>query len=226
MLVDREGLWFRVLAARYRLERGRLCVGGTSGSQWWRELQRIRDGGGELGGEWFGELITKKVGDRSDTFFWSDPWLAGIPLCERFGRLFDLAENKSTSVDHSSDRRQWQPDLDRGYIIRGAYQLLTDQDVTPLEGAAGLIWNSQVPLKVSILVLRLLRDRLPTKANLITRGILSSAAHLCVSSCGADESTLVPLAEHFRLPLVSSQFLDWFFFGDSAESSRSLRSVY
>jgi hypothetical protein len=26
-----------------------------------------------VGGEWFGEEISKKVGDGSDTFFWTDP---------------------------------------------------------------------------------------------------------------------------------------------------------
>ncbi|MCI40586.1 hypothetical protein A2U01_0061819, partial [Trifolium medium] len=34
MLVDREGLWFRVLAARYGVESGRLRDGGRRGSSW------------------------------------------------------------------------------------------------------------------------------------------------------------------------------------------------
>ncbi|MCI67206.1 receptor-like kinase, partial [Trifolium medium] len=46
MLVDGEGLWFRVLAARYRVERGRLRDGGRRRSSWWREIARIRDGEG------------------------------------------------------------------------------------------------------------------------------------------------------------------------------------
>ncbi|GAU33269.1 hypothetical protein TSUD_279430 [Trifolium subterraneum] len=188
-------LWFRVLAARYGLERGRLCEGGMRGSMWWRELVRIRDGTGELEGGWFREYIMRKVGDGSDTFFWTDPWLDGSPLSERFGRLFDLAENKSVLVaemfslgDHTSDCWQWQPGLDSGYIVCGAYQLLTEQVVPPLDGASGLIWHPQVPLKVSILAWWLLRDRLPTKVNLITRGILSVAASLCVFGCGEAES--------------------------------------
>ncbi|GAU20121.1 hypothetical protein TSUD_140210 [Trifolium subterraneum] len=100
MLVDREGLWFRVLAARYGVERGRLCVGGMRGSSWWKEIVRIRDGGGEAEGGWFGGHIRRQVGDGTDTFFCTDPWVeGGIPLSERFGRLFDLAVNKSISVD-------------------------------------------------------------------------------------------------------------------------------
>ncbi|GAU33855.1 hypothetical protein TSUD_66410 [Trifolium subterraneum] len=99
MLVERDSLWFRVLEARYGMERGRLCAGGTRGSTWWREIVRIRDGGGELEGGWFGEHIRKKVGDGSDTFFWTDPWMDGILLCKRYGRLYELADNKSVMVD-------------------------------------------------------------------------------------------------------------------------------
>ncbi|PNX92316.1 glutamate-gated kainate-type ion channel receptor subunit GluR8 [Trifolium pratense] len=43
--------------------------------------------------------------------------------------------------------------------------------------------------RTSLLAWRLLRDRLPTKSNLVTRGILSPAAHFCVSGCGEVEST-------------------------------------
>ncbi|GAU21406.1 hypothetical protein TSUD_32360 [Trifolium subterraneum] len=90
--------------------------------------------------------------------------------------------------DHSSDRWQWQPDLDNGYTVRGAYQSLTTQDAVHLDDAADFIWHSQVPLKVSILAWRLLWDRLPTKVNLITRGILPAVAHYCVSGCREVES--------------------------------------
>ncbi|MCI19691.1 cysteine-rich receptor-like protein kinase, partial [Trifolium medium] len=63
----------------------------------------------------------------------------------------DLAVNKSSKVAEmsalgweaqSSDIWQWQPDLAK---------------------VEDLIWHKQVPLKVSILAWRLLRDRLPTK---------------------------------------------------------------
>ncbi|GAU41847.1 hypothetical protein TSUD_177580 [Trifolium subterraneum] len=205
MLVDREGLWFRVLEARFGVERGSLRVGGRKGFLWWREIASIRDGGGGIGGGWFREHVSKKVGDGSDTFFWTDPWVDEIPLCERFGRLFDLARTKSISVAEMfalgwvaggeawvwrrqlrvweeemlrecqtllstlslqvvfSDRWLWQPDP----FLRGAYQLLTSHDSVTLDVAEDLIWHGQVPLKVSVLAWRLLRDRLPTKSNLV-----------------------------------------------------------
>ncbi|CAJ2627870.1 unnamed protein product [Trifolium pratense] len=281
LLVDREGLWFRVLAGRYGVERGRLCEGGARGSTWWRELARIRDGGGEAGRGWFRECVSRQVGDGSDTFFWTDPWVDGTSLRERYGRLFDLAENKSASVaemfmrgwgaggeawewrrqlraweeemlgecqaflltislqDHVSDRWQWRADLDDGYTVRSAYQLLTTQEAVTLDAASGLIWHRQVPLKVSICAWRLLRDRLPTKANLVTRGILSTEAHLCTYGCGEVES-----AQHLFLScsfygslwslvsswigssVVTAQTLSDHFiqFTDSAGGSRARRS--
>ncbi|GAU31938.1 hypothetical protein TSUD_288720 [Trifolium subterraneum] len=77
---------------QYGVKRGRLCAGGSRWSSWWRELVRIRDGGGELEEGWFGGHISKKVGNGIDS------WVDGTPLCERFRRLYDLAENKSVLV--------------------------------------------------------------------------------------------------------------------------------
>ncbi|GAU42130.1 hypothetical protein TSUD_351040 [Trifolium subterraneum] len=72
--------------------------GGSSGSSWWREIVSIRDGVDGVGGGWFRECLLKRVGDKTETFFWTDHWLGGTPLCEQFGRLFDLAVNKSSTV--------------------------------------------------------------------------------------------------------------------------------
>ena len=43
-------------------------------------------------------------------------------------------------------------------------------------------------MKVSIFAWRLLRDRLPKKANLVARGIITPEVHFCVSGCGDIES--------------------------------------
>ncbi|PNX93679.1 receptor-like kinase [Trifolium pratense] len=230
LLVDRGGLWFRVLEARYGLEGGRVKAGDSRGSSWWREIARIMDGGRGSTGGWFGESISKTVGDGSDTLFWIDPWLGESPLCERFRCLLDLSATKSgTIVEMASlgwetrggawvwgrhlwaweeemlgecqalllgvsfqaqlpERWLWLHDPDHGYSVRDAYQLLTSQDSVILDACYDLVWHKQVPLKVYILAWRLLRDRLPTKANLVSRGILSSLTISCVSGCGEVES--------------------------------------
>jgi len=51
-----------------------------------------------------------------------------------------------------------------------------------------LIWHPQVPSKVSILAWRLLRDRLPTKSNMLRRGIIHGENSSCVAGCGCIES--------------------------------------
>ncbi|GAU13185.1 hypothetical protein TSUD_179280 [Trifolium subterraneum] len=160
-----------------------------------------------------GSILGERWGMGPTLFFWTDPWMDGIPLCERYGRLYELADNKSVMVDemcslgwgavgeawvwrrplrawekellrecqtlllnvslqdHSPYRWQWQPALDSGYTVRGAYQVLTDQVADPLDVAA-------------------------------------VTAHLCISGCGEAKS-----ASHLFLscntfgslwPLVSS----------------------
>ncbi|GAU13793.1 hypothetical protein TSUD_83020 [Trifolium subterraneum] len=199
MLVDRDGLWFRILAARYGMKRGRLREGGRRGSSWWREIVNIREGRGDIGGGWFGERVSKKVGDGSDTFFWTDPWLDGTPLSERFGRLFDLAVDKSSRVvemlalgwEVGGEAWEWRRQLWawEEELVRECQDLLLGFSV---QAHHSNVWQWQPDTangySVSILAWRLLRDRLPTKANLATRDIITPAAHFCVSGCGDVES--------------------------------------
>ncbi|KAK2447138.1 hypothetical protein QL285_006530 [Trifolium repens] len=112
---------------------------------------------------------------------------------------------------------RWQPDPDTGYSVRGAYQLLTSQDSFTLGAAEDLVWHKQVPLKISIFAWRLLRDRLPTKSNLVTHGNIFPEDQHCVFGCGGVES-----AQHRFLscrlqhlwPLVGTcSLLDWFLGG-------------
>ncbi|PNX55877.1 O-acyltransferase WSD1, partial [Trifolium pratense] len=50
----------------------------------------------------------------------------------------------------SIDRWQWRHDPVTGYSVREAYQLLTSLASVTMDAAENLIWQSQVPLKVSI----------------------------------------------------------------------------
>lgn len=68
LLVNRDGLWYRVMVARYGEEAVRLVVGGLSGSLLWREVVKIRDGVHVDGGGWFEESIVRRVGNGVDTF--------------------------------------------------------------------------------------------------------------------------------------------------------------
>ncbi|PNX74991.1 cysteine-rich receptor-like protein kinase [Trifolium pratense] len=101
------------------------ALSGRRGSSWWNEIAHIRDGGSASGGSWFGEQVLKRVGDESDTFFWTDPWVDETPLCQRW---------------------EWRPDPATGYSVRGAYKLLTSHTSVTTDVADNLIWHSQVVL--------------------------------------------------------------------------------
>ena len=229
MLVDRDELWYRVLAARYGEEDGRLEDGARSGSTWWTEVVKIRDVIGGGGNGWFSESVVRRVGDGEATLFWHDRWCGDVALRERFSKLFDLALNKSITVKDmflhgwgeggggwqwrgrlwvweedllaecrlllsdvslqplSYDVWQWLPDPSGGYSVRGVYVMLTSQENPQVLQNTKLIWHKQIPLNVSIFAWRLLRDHLPTKSNLASRGVIDTEAYQCVSSCGQVE---------------------------------------
>ncbi|CAJ2629641.1 unnamed protein product [Trifolium pratense] len=56
------------------------------------------------------------------------------------------------------------------------------------DGSTDLVWHKQIPLKVLVLALKLLRNRLPTKDNLEARNIIHHDACFCVNGCGASET--------------------------------------
>jgi len=80
-----------------------------------------------------------------------------------------------------TDTWQWLPDLAWGYSVHSGYEILTSQDHHVLDAADDLVWHPRMPLKVSILAWRMLRDRLPTRLNLLHRGIITDADISCVS---------------------------------------------
>jgi len=67
MLVDKEGLWYRALKARYGEEGGWLREGGRDSSVWWRMLSDIRCGVGVGVESWFEENVCRVEGDGSST---------------------------------------------------------------------------------------------------------------------------------------------------------------
>jgi len=50
------------------------------------------------------------------------------------------------------------------------------------------VWHRHIPAKVSLFVWRLLHNRLPTRANLFKRNILSATDSLCAAGCEVVES--------------------------------------
>jgi hypothetical protein len=87
------------------------------------------------------------------------------------------------------DSWRWQLEPSTSYTVSSTYQLLTAQDTPHVAHVAALIWHKQVPLKISIFAWRLLQNRLPTRSNLVDRGIITDADVGCLTSCGGMETS-------------------------------------
>jgi hypothetical protein len=125
-----------------------------------------------------------------------------------------------TFQDQSSDRWLWKLDLVGGYFVRSVYQMLIIDDSHTLDTTSDLIWHIHVPAKVSILAWRLLRNRLPTKDNLVAHGILTHDVHSCLSGCGEIET-----AQYFFLSCTIIKYL-WHLFCDWIDISMANPLVF
>jgi hypothetical protein len=232
MLVDKEGLWYRVLKACYGEAGGRWQEGGNQSSLWWRMINRVREGIGEGVGQWFDANVHRVIGDGRGTLFWHDIWIGDIPLKLKFPRLFDLAESKERTVeempslgweeeggawvwrrrlltweeesvrecyalllnivlqDNVCDTWRWLLDPINGYSVKESYRFLTLSGINMDRDLVDDVWLNHVPSKVSLMAWRLLRNRLPTRDNLIRRRVLHLDASTCVRGCGESETTL------------------------------------
>jgi hypothetical protein len=69
--------------------------------------------------------------------------------------------------ENVQDTWTWLLDPRHGYSVRGAYRFLTTAGDLGDRHQTIDIWHQQIPSKVSVFVWRLLRNRLPTKDNLV-----------------------------------------------------------
>jgi hypothetical protein len=76
---------------------------------------------------------------------------------------------------HVHDRWKWLLDPIEGYSVRGAYQFLTFADAPLDRELIDNVWHNHIPLKVSLFTWRLLRKRLPTKDNMVRRGVIQES---------------------------------------------------
>jgi len=106
---------------------------------------------------------------------------------EKVRECCDILTNIVLQPNHS-DRWIWHLHASSNYNVISAYNHLltpTSNNLSAIHMSE--IWNKEVPLKISLFVWRLLRDRLPTTDSLIKRHILLPNAQLCVGGCGMME---------------------------------------
>nr|ABD33236.2 H+-transporting two-sector ATPase, alpha/beta subunit, central region, related [Medicago truncatula] len=106
--------------------------------------------------------------------------------------------------DSSLDRWWWILDPINGYSVKGTYQYLTMPDTSMETCLFDAAWLKHVPLKVSVFVWRLLRNRLPTKDKHFCRRVLHHDGMLCVGeSCGTLFTSGSTSISHLQSPSVN-----------------------
>ncbi|XP_024626870.1 uncharacterized protein [Medicago truncatula] len=189
-LMDREGLWFKVLSSRYGEHRGRLREGGATGSAWWREIVKIQNGIGVEGGSWFEDLSIHKdlsVGEMHALGWGEDgeAWRWRRRLLAWEEELVVEIRNLITNVTLQETEPEvwlWRPN------IGDVDQMLMRQEMHNHNVISDAPWHKSVPLKVYICAWRLFRNRWPTKDNLVRRGVITNDTQLCVTGCGKNET--------------------------------------
>ncbi|XP_024636360.1 uncharacterized protein [Medicago truncatula] len=166
-LVDRNGLWYKVLSSRYGEERG-------------ERFRRLFD------------LSVDKY--MKVTEMYSLGWDEGGEAWGWRRQLFALEEDLGgecrTLLSNVTlqDVRQWHPNVGDGYTVCGVYQMPMRQEMHNTYAAATAVWHKNVPLKVSICAWHLLRNRWSTKDKLVRCDIIPFDSQLCVTGCDSNES--------------------------------------
>lgn len=116
---------------------------------------------------------------------WERLWRRGLMAWEEESVMeCSMLLHNIVLQENISDDWRWLLDPAHGYSVRGVYCFLTNSGELVYRTLVDDIWHKEIPSKVSLMVWRLLRDRLPTKDNLVRRRVLPIGGAACVSGCG------------------------------------------
>jgi hypothetical protein len=99
-----------------------------------------------------------------------------------------LLHNIILQVD-ITDKWRWTLDTAHRYSVREAYRYITSYGDQVDRSLVDNVWYRRIPAKVFLFVWRLLRNRLPTRDNLLWRNIIHATESLCVAGCEVLETS-------------------------------------
>nr|GEV97633.1 RNA-directed DNA polymerase, eukaryota, reverse transcriptase zinc-binding domain protein [Tanacetum cinerariifolium] len=175
-LTHDNSLWTRVIHAIHGSSRQVLSASHPSlRRSIIKEVNALKDQGID-----FISHCKLRVGNGRSTMFWKDLWIGDSPLCLAFPRLYALDNNKEGTVaDKLNDSftvsfRRVVLGLEGRWFfcVKDARILLDDTFLPKDDVPTG--WVKTIPIKINIFAWNVSLDRLPTRVNLIQRGILVS----------------------------------------------------
>lgn len=83
----------------------------------------------------------------------------------------------------------WKLESSGVYSVKSPYSTIMERHQGSVDIFINHLWNKIVPLKITAFSWKESQDRIPTKENLIFRGIIPDSFILCNGCMHADEST-------------------------------------
>ncbi|GJU48131.1 RNA-directed DNA polymerase, eukaryota, reverse transcriptase zinc-binding domain protein [Tanacetum coccineum] len=122
-----------------------------------------------------------QLGNGRNVSFWNDIWVGEHRLRDKFPRVFDMESNKECSIAerwvqdqwawtwNRDDKWKWEFELDGLFSVHSARKIIDSSLLTTSNIVTR--WCRNVPIKVNIMMWRLMWDRLPTRMNLADKDI-------------------------------------------------------
>ncbi|KAK2414852.1 hypothetical protein QL285_037392 [Trifolium repens] len=133
---------------------------------------------------------------NDDPLLWNFNWRRRLFKCEEdlVNQLLVLLQHVKLSVDQ--DLWWWNPDVEGCFSVKSTYSLLCKElnDDAELMVTSNTVfeqlWKSQAPSKIIVFSWQVLHNRIPTRDNLMRRGIIQGDNSTdCVLCTGLKEST-------------------------------------
>ncbi|GKV30357.1 hypothetical protein SLEP1_g39174 [Rubroshorea leprosula] len=141
-------------------------------------------------GDWCSDKWKWDIKWRRELYSWEEQQVA-----ELYKDIQDAPMEKG-----KSDLRLWTHSKDGKYSIRSAYKVLTmepdgEQRHSILKGT----WNPIVPSKIAAFSWQLIQDKIPTRGNLLRRGVIQDPAESKCVFCKVEEEDSAHLYIHCKL---------------------------
>ncbi|GJR76959.1 RNA-directed DNA polymerase, eukaryota [Tanacetum coccineum] len=227
--ISQDGsLWFRVIQAMYGSSFDLHSVNQLS--IWCsilREVHLLKSKGFE-----FITHCKKRVGDGHSTRFWYDNWISDQSLRDTFPRLFALETDKEATV--AAKLGASSTDVSFRRAVRDGAERQQWSNLNSLYYATR--WVKYIPIKINVFAWRVRLDCLPTRSNLIRRGVIldSALCPLCDSTVedihhvlfGCDNAQIVfrRICRWWDLDWYDlASFSDWYAWFSAIRFSSSLK---
>ncbi|GKU91870.1 hypothetical protein SLEP1_g5684 [Rubroshorea leprosula] len=203
------GLLFNLIKEKYRYDGGNWCnwvkEGESARSNWWKDLCRldvleenkrgwlsegfqIRISNGEKGfqiriGK---DNIIDEMGRWEDNkWVWNLPWRRTPHSWEQDSMQdFNKLLKETNLTIGKEDTWTWERDQLGDYSTSSRYTALVQHQPSPYRKVFEKIWNPLIPHKVYGFTWLLLLDRIPSKFNLLKRGLIKEMEAVKCSLCG------------------------------------------